>query len=202
MAEDQNDVSILVRPRDGETRSGDAAAAWSDSAVRLFCVADGLGHGPEAAHAAQMAMKAVEGIRKMSLQEILEQVNQCLHGTRGAAVGLARLRFRKGRRDVELECAAVGNTSLLVWRGNGDVVRTLSSWGILGTEMPRLHQTSLTLLPQDRILMFTDGISRKIQLNAWQGSRLTPDALLAEIEARWGRREDDAALLYYRIAAV
>jgi serine phosphatase RsbU (regulator of sigma subunit) len=156
----------------------------------LLAIVDGLGHGPEAAKAAEAALRVVRAHSELALPELLTEIDVSLAATRGAAIGLVRIQGRRAWH------AGVGNTRVLHWRG--DRMQRLSSQpGIVGGGLPRhLQVTELDLQPDDWLLLFTDGLDEMLNLPAhlpeWdRDPALLCDHLLAH--ARAGR--DDAGVL-------
>ena len=59
-------VGIAQRPANGEVVCGDHCAVVAEGAVTLIAVADGLGHGPHAATAAQQFCAVVADRRQQT----------------------------------------------------------------------------------------------------------------------------------------
>jgi anti-sigma regulatory factor (Ser/Thr protein kinase) len=81
--------SICV-PLRGEQVCGDAVMCAETQAGRTMIVADGLGHGPEAARAALEAIRLFRQHQSRPLPELLEFIHAGLRSTRGAAVAVSR----------------------------------------------------------------------------------------------------------------
>ncbi len=79
------------RPKQGESVSGDAASVFDDETKLLCVVADGLGHGPEAARASEAFVDYVSRARHLSLDEMMLAGSAHIASTRGAAVSLMRI---------------------------------------------------------------------------------------------------------------
>lgn len=192
--------AAAVAPLQAGEPCGDAAGAWhwpaapagagARPAGGLLAIVDGLGHGPEAARAARVAIQVLEEAPHRPLAELLAAVDTRLVGLRGAAVGLLRV---EGTRAWH---AGVGNTRCLRWRA-GHLLRLPSQPGVVGGGLPRaLLPAALTLAPGDGLLMFTDGLDEMLQLPVWlpeweRDPRLLCDHLLAH--CRVGR--DDGGVL-------
>src|SRR5262249_48397522 len=80
----------------GEHVSGDAWAALQQGSRGSLMVADGLGHGPEAAKAADAATALLEARPDDDLTQLLGRTHDALQGTRGAAVALLRCDSERG----------------------------------------------------------------------------------------------------------
>ena len=84
-------IAAAGRPRLGETVSGDHwAVDWDGFACRV-AVIDGLGHGPEAAQAAEAAVATLAAHPELPPDEALRRCHVALKGTRGAAISIARV---------------------------------------------------------------------------------------------------------------
>src|SRR5215467_4436882 len=84
-------IGSVIAPFPGEMVSGDRIA-WRQAAQRtIVMVADGLGHGPLAADAAEEAERVFGTYCKESPAEIIERLHDALKKTRGAAVSVAEI---------------------------------------------------------------------------------------------------------------
>src|SRR5256884_8695143 len=81
----------------------------------LVAVVDGLGHGAEAAAAAQAAVAALERHATESPVPLIERCHRALQGTRGVVMSVAVL----GRPDRSMTWLGVGNVEGLLVYGDG-----------------------------------------------------------------------------------
>ena len=99
----------LTKP--GETACGDAWAVSEQPSRSRILLADGLGHGPQAAEAAAVAVRVFhETAGTVTLCGLLEALHAALHATRGAAVLLADVDYDTH----EVRCAGLGNVAGVV----------------------------------------------------------------------------------------
>ena len=189
-------VATLAHP--GEAQSGDRHLVKPVGTSVLVAVVDGLGHGAEAATAAQAAVAALERHATESPVPLIERCHRALHGTRGAVMSVALL----GRSDRSMTWVGVGNVEGLLLHGDG-ATRSRSGreslvtrGGIVGSELPRLHPTVLPIAPGDLLIFATDGIREGF------ADGLSPEAapqhLADQILARHGKGTDDALVLVAR----
>jgi len=189
-------VATLAHP--GEAQSGDRHLVRPVGTSVLVAVVDGLGHGAEAATAAQAAVAALERHATESPVPLIERCHRALHGTRGAVMSVALL----GRSDRSMTWVGVGNVEGLLLHGDG-AARSRSGreslvtrGGIVGSELPRLHPTVLPIGPGDLLIFATDGIREGF------ADGLSPEAppqhLADQILARHGKGTDDALVLVAR----
>ena len=162
---------IHGRPCPGETESGDAGCVHASGSVTWVLLVDALGHGPEAA---KVGIEALDEVRSSFTQELsidaaMKRLNTRLRGTRGAAATL--LRFGSE----QIEVTGIGNVELRTL--DGDALPYVPGKGILGRRMPRLRSFALKPEHGGRLLLFTDGIERRVPLRDY-ASR--PAAQLAE----------------------
>ncbi|RZS57165.1 SpoIIE family protein phosphatase [Sphaerotilus mobilis] len=191
----------LLQAIEADQPCGDAVGCWladeSHGADGLLAVIDGLGHGPEAAQAAQVALQTLGAAPERPLSELFARLDRALFATRGAAIGLLRI---DGQR---LLHAGVGNTRLLHWRAQG-LVRLVSQNGIVGGGLPSpVVETEHPLQAGDWLLLFTDGLDERVRLPLrlpeWQRDPATLCQHLMQ-HARAGR--DDAGVMVVQIGAL
>lgn len=193
-------------PAPGETACGDRVLhrlleAPHPAAGHWLAVIDGLGHGIQAAQAADAAVMALDDALATAgpapgLAELLRQLDAALAATRGAAIGLVHL--VPGPAGLRWRHAGVGNTRCLCWRA-GAVQRLPSSRGIVGDVGRRPAPEAEShgeLAPGDVLLLFSDGLDEQLQLRDLPaGWRQDPDLLARHLLVRWREPRDDAAVL-------
>jgi phosphoserine phosphatase RsbX len=187
---------VAVAPIPGEDACGDQHLVVPTARGYLVAVVDGLGHGPEAAAAAETA---VDVLRRHADEQVLTLVQRChenLRRTRGAAMSVAAL----DAHDARLEWVGVGNVEARLLRApstteaNDEVL--LLRGGVVGYELPALRSAAFALLPGDTLVMATDGVEPTYSDGLERRSEPQPlaDGLLAE----HARQTDDALVLVVR----
>lgn len=194
---DRVDWGVASRALAGEMESGDRSLVTPMGNGALLATADGLGHGAEAALAADLAIRTIESQARRPLVEIVEACHRALVRTRGAALSLAL--WNADRREVAW--IGVGNVEgvLLIAgpAGTPDRERLVLRRGVVGDRLPAL-QASIVPVPREGLLVFaTDGIRGGFD----QGleTHAAPQALADDIMARHSRGEDDALVLVARL---
>ncbi|MFC9686001.1 SpoIIE family protein phosphatase [Streptomyces sp. NPDC056948] len=141
-------------PYAGAECSGDAWA-WVRAGERVtLMLADGLGHGPDAARASSAAVVALHRWAHLSPADALGRLHDTLKGTRGAAVAVAQLDLRAGR----LRFAGIGNVGARL-RTDGTWRHLLSRPGIVGVHRPGTLREEEADWADDRLLILhTDGL--------------------------------------------
>jgi serine/threonine protein phosphatase PrpC len=189
-------VAALTLP--GEKESGDSHLVKAVTRGVLVAVVDGLGHGSEAASAAQAAVAALDRHAEESPLPLLERCHRALQGTRGAVMSLASFDTAGG----SMTWAGVGNVDgrLLYADGSGRFAGVRGSLvtrgGIVGSELPRVQAQTLPVSAGDTLIFATDGIKEGFaeELSA----DVTPQQLADQILARYGKSTDDALVLVAR----
>jgi serine phosphatase RsbU (regulator of sigma subunit) len=178
--------------REGAT-SGDRHLVVPIPRGALVAVVDGLGHGEEAAAAAEIATHALSQHPAEALPALVRRCHEALRGTRGAAMTLAVV-------DVE--------AGTLMWGGIGNVegrlVRAsalersegpLLLGGVVGFRTPQLRPTVTPLRAGDIFILSTDGVVPHYVEELVLTDAVQPMA--DRILRRFGR-DDDALVLVAR----
>ncbi len=183
-------IGVAQRPAEGETLCGDAYAIVRRGRTTLVALADGLGHGPEAARAAQAFCSHVEDEADRPLDAILTSADQVIAGTRGVAAALLRL-----DPPGHFEYAGVGNIVLRVLSRRP--IHPLSVAGTLGRRNTRrLRCERFAVEHGDMLVMHSDGVSARYELAPLRGE--APDRVARELLEVHGRSHDDATCLVVR----
>jgi serine phosphatase RsbU (regulator of sigma subunit) len=153
--------AVASRPRPGEHVSGDQSIAIGiDGGAALFCVLDGLGHGPAAATAALTAVDALRSARSERLEVLVQLCHRMLGGTRGVAMTVARIDFQPG----QLSWTGIGNVSanLVAKTISGTQVRSSArlTGGIVGYRIPEISPAQVVpIRTGDLLVIVSDGIT-------------------------------------------
>jgi anti-sigma regulatory factor (Ser/Thr protein kinase) len=141
-------------PFGGAEYSGDAWA-WARWGDRLtLMMADGLGHGPEAAQASTAATEALHRAAHLPPAEALVHLDSALRGTRGAAVAVAQVETGAGL----LRFAGIGNIGARLREG-GTWRSLLSRPGIVGVhQRATLREDCLPWAADRLLILHSDGL--------------------------------------------
>lgn len=118
---------VVFAPKPGEEVCGDAWSIDDGDGSRTIMVADGLGHGPEAADASAQAVRIFQRHKGHRVPTLLDYIHGGLRATRGAAVSIARI----DRTSDKIEFAGIGNVAGIV-AANGGVRHMVSLPGTAG----------------------------------------------------------------------
>jgi serine phosphatase RsbU (regulator of sigma subunit) len=188
-------VAAASRPYPGETANGDAwAAQWTGDCCRIALV-DGLGHGPAAAAAADLALVTLAAQPDSAPLETLAACHGVLAGTRGAAMAVARIDLTTRR----LVYAGVGNIEARLLIGAA-AQRPISYRGIVGVTLPRVQAFEFALDDDWLLLMHSDGLRGRFTLPqpaelCAADLQVFADTLLRD----WARPTDDATVVLARL---
>ena len=189
------DIAGIQLAAPGETVCGDAwSVRWLDGTAQVM-VADGLGHGPVAAEAAQAAIQVFEAASG-SPRAVLEQAHERMRWTRGAAVAMAAL----DARNAKIVFAGAGNITGRLVSGVGD--RTLlSQHGTLGVQIRRLSDTTYDWPEHALLVLHSDGITSRWNLGEAKGVLQCDPVLVAAWIVREHRRgRDDVTVVVIKRA--
>jgi negative regulator of sigma-B (phosphoserine phosphatase) len=152
------DWSIAARPLGSEAESGDRALVVISDGAALVAAIDGLGHGREAARAAESAVDTLRESPDEPLVALAERCHAALRHSRGAVLSLARCRAPEDT----VTWTGVGNVEGRIVHSDGSGAVTVESLiparGIAGDKLPELAEATLPIRPGDLVLLATDGI--------------------------------------------
>lgn len=186
------DHAVASRPAEGEWVCGDRALVVSTPGGVVGAVVDGLGHGPDAAHAAQRAANAIAGSRDGTPIELLRRCDTELRRSRGAAISIVAIATSGG-----LRWGGVGNVSgRVVACGSSRSYGLVTAPGIVGSRLPRLRDHTAQLADGDLVVLFTDGIADAATADLTASP--DPQTLANLLLQRHATGGDDACVLVLR----
>ena len=181
--------SVFSRPKIGEDVSGDAYFIKRFSSYVTFGILDVLGHGREAYDIALNVLKILEDNYTEPLNKIIDVCHKGLRHTRGAAVALCRVDFKKKR----FEHIGIGNVETRIY-GTPEPIRPFFFNGTLGMVMENYRVIEYPYTEGMIIVMFSDGISGRFDLSQ-QMLLKTPQEIAKFIFDNYARDTDDATVL-------
>jgi negative regulator of sigma-B (phosphoserine phosphatase) len=165
----------------------------------LVALIDGLGHGQEAATAAETAMQVLRDHAGAPLPRLVEHCHEALRKTRGAVLSLASFDLVVST----MTWAGIGNVEGVLLRARpgerGDLADAtlLLRGGIVGSRLPSLRVETLGVGGGDLLVMTTDGIRSGYADGI--DREAAPAAIASAILANHARAEDDACVLVARL---
>lgn len=185
-------IGAASRPASGESVCGDLVRVVRDGEATTVAVADGLGHGPRAAEAAAAFCDVVERHPAEPLERLFARASRQLEQTRGAAAVVLRL----DPVEAALRFSGVGNVETRAI--SQAPIKPISTPGIVGRRLLRARELRYPLAAGDLLVVFTDGVSSRLDLPAEAELGLEPQAMADRIVAVHGKGHDDATCVVIR----
>lgn len=157
-------VGAVSLPARGERVCGDGWGFALQAGRAALMVADGLGHGRDAAEAAREALEAFGAAPFGDLRQMLQDTHARLRSTRGAAVMVLQADAGEGT----IRSVGAGNVMGRLVSGVAD--RTLlCQHGTAGVTIRSPEEASTAWPPHALLVVFTDGIESR-----WKAELLMP----------------------------
>lgn len=190
-AKNDLEIAALAVPIAGEKACGDRVA-WVQTPNRTVILAvDGLGHGMEAARAADEAVSIFEAHPTEAPAAILARIHDALKKTRGGAAAIAELRPLAGT----LSYCGVGNISGSIL--SSTTSRNLVSHnGTLGHILTRIQEFKVDWPSDGILIMHSDGLQSRWDLSGYAGLLARSPGIIAGVLLRdFRRRHDDSSVV-------
>jgi anti-sigma regulatory factor (Ser/Thr protein kinase) len=187
-------VGAVCLPVAGEDLCGDAWDLGVGENGVTICVADGLGHGPDAALASDPAVALAAARPDLSPTSIMALAHEALHGTRGAALAVAVIDEQKE----QLSFAGVGNIAGCIF-SNGTRRHLMSHNGIVGSNLRKVQEFVHPWEPGAMVILHSDGIATRWDLDSYAGLEFRHPSLIAAVLYRdYARQRDDTMVVVLR----
>lgn len=185
-------VCGLQTPKPGQEVCGDAWGCKLGQNRSTIVVADGLGHGPDAATAARAAMEIFYNHPEAGPKALLESIHLGVRHTRGAAVSIASL--DEERRTVEF--AGLGNVAGFICERGGLRRQLVSMNGTAGGDTRAVFREFSYPWPNGAaVVMHSDGLSSHWNLSDFPNLICCGPALISGVLFRDFRRTTDDATI-------
>ncbi len=189
--------AAVAVPLRGEPVSGDIHDVLRDAGGWTVLVADGLGHGPQAAEAAHAALVIFRRQAGEAPAAILAAIHAGLGHTRGGAVSVCRLDLVEQMA----EFAGIGNVAGAVVAG-AQTTRMVSLAGTAGHVARKIRSFTYPFAAGSLLLMHSDGIGTSWSFDRYPGLAYAHPSLVAAVIYRdFARVRDDATVLVARTLA-
>jgi len=190
-------VGARSTPKAGQEVCGDAWGFEERDGHMRTVLLDGLGHGPLASDA---SLRAVEIFRQADRLDtpgdILRLAHEGLKGTRGAVMAVAAIDMAAG----SVKFAGVGNIVGSVVSGESSE-HLLSTDGTVGYNMRLVRESSVEWTPRSTMILTTDGLSTRWNLNRHPGLvQHHPSLIAAVLHRDFSRDSDDATVVVVKAA--
>ncbi len=184
-------TGTVCLPRSGETECGDAWAVGRSGHRVILIVADGLGHGPDAATASREAIHVFWKSLSLPPADILAEIHGALRSTRGAAVAVAAL----DPELKEIRYAGVGNIAASIVSAI-ETRSMVSHNGTVGHEVRKVQEFRYDWPAGALVIMQSDGLQTHWRLDRYPGLVTRDPALIAAVLYRdFNRGRDDVTVL-------
>jgi serine phosphatase RsbU (regulator of sigma subunit) len=191
-------VAKSILPGQGE--SGDRHLVCCGGDGILIAAIDGIGHGEEAANAAEAAISILKASPDEPVISLLERCHEGLRSTRGVVLSLASIDPKHGM----MTWIGVGNVQGVLMRAGAKKGRVeevlLLRGGVVGSQLPALQAAVLPIAKGDTLVFVTDGIRSEFVegLSALESPQRAADKILKQ----HSRGNDDALVLVVRLTGV
>ncbi len=187
-------LGAVLAPYPGEEVNGDNWS-WSDGEHgRTIMLADGSGHGFEAARAAETAIRSFAQNAQAGCATLIESIHRALAPTRGAAVAVARI----DNVARVIRFVGVGNISAVLISA-GKPRHMVSLNGTAGHRAPRIREFTYEFTGEPLVIMHSDGLTSRWDLADYPGLAAQHPSLIAGVLLRDHRRgRDDASVVVMR----
>lgn len=176
----------IVRPKPGEEVSGDGWYCHMTASRCTLLLSDGLGHGPFAAAATELAIQTFQAAPVRTALAHVESIHGALHSTRGAAVAVAEI---VGER---VNFVGLGNISGRICYAT-TARHLLSQHGIAGHQARKIQPFTQEWPKGALLILHSDGLTTRWNLEAYPGLVHRHPSLIAGVLYRdFARKTDDA----------
>jgi anti-sigma regulatory factor (Ser/Thr protein kinase) len=187
---DNSRIGAVSVPKFGEEVCGDSWGVSIGREEMTVLVADGLGHGPEAAQAAVEAVRLFHRFNGHRAPALLEYIHGGLRATRGAAVSIARFQPATGK----IIYSGVGNIAGVI-AANGELKRMVSMPGTAGHNARKIQAFEYPFA-SGLVILHSDGIASTWTLDRYPNLAARHPTLIAAVLYRdLARHHDDATVL-------
>ena len=188
------EVGAVCLPLPGEDACGDAWDIGEGREGVTICVADGLGHGPDAALTSDPAVALAPLHPGLPPSELMVLAHERLRGTRGAALAIAVIDPDKH----QLSFAGVGNISGCIF-AEGQRRHLMSHNGIVGSNLRKVQHFAHPFPDGAMVILHSDGIATRWDIDTYPGLVFRHPSLIAAVLYRdFARQRDDAMVVVVR----
>ncbi len=185
---------VLCVPAPGETLCGDNWSIVETDGLISILLADGLGHGPLAAEAADEAICAFNENPSRAPAALIEDIHPRLRGTRGAAVAIAQ----GSMLNRQIKYAGIGNVSGALISG-GESRGLFSHNGTVGLQIRKIQEFDYPWAENALLIMYSDGLQTRWDLQNYPGLINRHPAVVAGVLYRdFKRGRDDLTIAVVR----
>ncbi|MGA0559741.1 ATP-binding SpoIIE family protein phosphatase [Larkinella sp. VNQ87] len=190
------EIRPVVVPKPGESECGDGyATKITANGLKLF-LGDGLGHGPEASHAVEEAIKTFQLSPETRPTDLLRSMHQAVRKTRGLVGTILQFDFKSRRWTV----CGIGNIATR-FQGTLFSKSHMAYNGIIGMNIPgTMSDQEVGFENGQLVIMCSDGIKSRWDLSKYPAIvNYDLSILAAALYKDYSRRTDDTSVVVARI---
>lgn len=177
-------TGVISVAKAGQTVCGDGWAVSQDAQRYRLMVTDGIGHGPAAQEATDLAIRIFHRHVASSVVKLFETMHPALRATRGAVIAVAEI----NRAEQVVHYCGVGNISATLLT-NHNTRSLVSLNGIVGHHLPTLKEFSYPWNPQTLLVMHSDGLASRWSVERYVGLLARHPTVIAGVLYRDFNRE-------------
>ncbi len=181
-------TALAQRPAVGQTICGDAVAIYEGKPY-IVAIADGLGHGAGASEASQAFCQFVGEHKDLPLDNLMSRATKAIASTRGAAAAILSI----DQETNKLSFVGIGNIELRAIGHFNSSCPAICLPGIVGRSLRRVKVFTDEFFPGDTLILFSDGISTRFELQEFK--RKSAEEIANTLMSERGKDHDDATCL-------
>jgi negative regulator of sigma-B (phosphoserine phosphatase) len=170
MSTSQVDWGVAAQALPGQAECGDMALVKDFDGGTLVAAVDGIGHGPEAATAAKLALASLEPDPQEPVISLVLRCHEALRGTRGVVMSLASYSLRHKL----LTWIGIGNVAGILLRKTPTAGSSHESLllraGLIGSQLPPLQASVIPANAGDTLVFATDGVKSDFMTSVLLGA--------------------------------
>lgn len=180
------EIGVVCLPKDRKGACGDGWSVSQQGGRSLLLVVDGLGHGSEAALAAQEAIRVFQKNSHLTPAAIVELAHAGLRPTRGAVLGVAEVdAFHQ-----TVKFSGVGNIAGAIF-SPGKSRHFVSVNGTVGHSVRKIQEFTYPWGEDSFLVMHSDGLHSHWRIDAYRGLASRHPSLIAGVLYRDHQRSHD-----------
>jgi negative regulator of sigma-B (phosphoserine phosphatase) len=174
--------------------NGDGVFMHSDEEHLFLAIFDGAGHGQKAHIIAQASCEFIKTNINVELSDLMSRLHENLRGTIGGVGIIGKLNYDS----LVFRYVAIGNV-VLRKIGNSSK-RAVSQDGVIGYSIRTPREQSIQLEPNDRLIMYTDGITSTFDETDYPNIRRDNAEVIANhLISDFAKNNDDATCIVARV---
>lgn len=184
-------LASFQKAKEGNYYCGDVLYYFENEDYFICAVSDGLGSGPLAREASNIAISYISENHDKDLETLMNECNKLLLNTRGIVLSIIKIDYR----NKEIIYSNRGNINCIFYSNSGRLTRTLPKRGFL---CGRKCSFTTQLMPYEngmRFLLYTDGIELPSTLHKTIATEKSVIEVVEFIKRQSDFKKDDVTIL-------